>query len=124
MNTTENNKLIAEFMGAKEIRKDNFQFPKNGIYSGLPIQLNSLKYHWDWNWLMEVVQKIESIPSTVSSPGTLCFRFDVKIKHHSCRINDWDVEGKNFIHMGGFPSKIEATYAACVAFVKWYNQNQ
>jgi len=51
MNTTENNKLIAEFLHGK-----------NAVHPN--------QYHENWNELMQVVEKIENIsqPCTLSNP--------------------------------------------------------
>ena len=108
MNTTENNKLIAEFMGAKEVRKDNFKFPNR---TGLPLQIGTINYHSDWNWLMEVVEKIESLEIG---------RFKVEIYNTNCRI--YDHEEFDEISDLSAGTKIEATYNACIEFIKWYNQ--
>lgn len=119
----ENNKIIAEFMGDKKVNSISIEEFKK-IPSEERFQYNGwfaedLQYYYNWNELMPVVEKIEDFRC---SDDSNCMRFDVKIKHHSCRITDWEIEGKNFIHMGGFHSKIEAVYWACVQFIKWYNQ--
>lgn len=106
MNTTENNKLIAEFMGVSKSKIDT---------NGQVLNFENSKYntyHKDWNWLMEVVEKIESLVSqfnirtyTLGSTYT-----DVNIINGDKRI---DIELQT--------SKIEAVYNACVAFIEWYN---
>ena len=68
MNTTKNNKLIAEFMGNKPFAKDNFG---NDLYNN---PMNEIKfshknptdmcdyefeYHTSWDWLMPVIKKIK-----------------------------------------------------------------
>lgn len=103
---TDNNKIIAEFLGY-EITTDGIQtlyYDKDRDLKALP------KYHLDWNWLMEVVEKIESHG----------FTFEIK-KNWSCItlkgekiILRWE-EDKN---------KIEAVYNACLEFIKWYNQQE
>ena len=60
-NITENNKLIAEFLG--EI-KQPFEFPQFGYINIMgdwkdTFFDNQLKFHKDWNWLMSVIEKIE-----------------------------------------------------------------
>jgi len=101
MNTTENNKLIAEFMHlAKQLHL--FENPITGEYQ------EELEYHCDWNWLMEVVEKIESLG------------FKTSIEIGFCSIDGQDIyfETKDFN-----VSKIEAVYNACVEFINFYNQN-
>ncbi len=122
---TENNKIIAKFMGDKKVNSISIEEFKK-IPSEERFQYNGwfaedLQYHSDWNWLMPVVEKIEDFRFS-DHPNSM--RFSVKIKHHSCRISDHEIEGKNFIHMGGFHSKIEAVYWACVEFINWFNQQK
>ncbi len=95
--TLENNKLIAEFMEVKH------------LYSTTRIE--TLKYHSDWNWLMEVVEKIESLGNDVLITSNY-----IQIAYN---------EGENFIVIeleGNI--KIFAVYNACVEFIKWYNENK
>jgi len=123
MNTTENNILIAEFMQFHLIDGKHYEIPQfgymktDGIWSDI-FYPQTLKFHSNWNWLMEVVGKIENIRISNAQNS---MRFDVKIKHHSCYITDHEIEGKHFIHCGGHHSKIEAVYSAVVFFVEWYN---
>ncbi len=111
MNTIGNNKLIAEFM---ELEKTKMFFNlKTGNYvknetddcevnatdvfikNGKPI--NNLFFHSDWNWLMEVVEKIKNL-----------------------------VDNKQQLYIditfGIFNCSLPMTYNACVEFIKWYNQ--
>ena len=91
-NTTENNKLIAEFMGGYET--EEFE-----------------DYHSDWNWLMEVVDKIESMD----------FVLNIRQGHVSIVNNS----GKTPFYTGSDiveKSKIESVYNTCVEFIKWYNK--
>ena len=61
MNTQENNKMIAEFMGMTAHHQDKgcmiFMTPQghNDI-----VYVNDLEYHTSWDWLMPVVEKIEN----------------------------------------------------------------
>tara|TARA_R110000751_G_scaffold8967_1_gene34646 strand:- start:22 stop:297 length:276 start_codon:yes stop_codon:yes gene_type:complete len=55
MNTQENNKLIAEFMGLAPNECGVYQ-TKRG-----PYHLENLSYHLSWDWLMPVVQKCYKI---------------------------------------------------------------
>jgi hypothetical protein len=120
----ENNILIAEFMGA--IYKSSFNIPKGYLF--LPwhnlTRINELKYHSDWNWLMPVVEKIESIKN--SHHGY----FGVYISSNSCAIqgtrfrSDKIQDPPIYFNEVVLSSKIESTYIAVVLFIKWYNENK
>ena len=100
MKTIEKNKLIAEFMG----------YPKHKIdFVGKRLNFENSKhntYHKDWNWLIEVVEKIESLG------------YRMEIVKHICRIY---LSNKETIVISENTPKIEAVYNAVVEFIKWYN---
>lgn len=105
MSTTENNKLLAEFMGLSIItfNKEMYLLKwKNNLVQQKDDTI--FKFNSDWNWLMEVIEKIEN---------TRCY---VTIK--GCAVN------MSTIVETSAPTKIEAVYNACVEFVKWYNQQK
>ena len=60
MNTQENNKMIAEFMGISI--DGEFAYIED---EGSPLEevmpINKLNYHTSWDWLMPVVEKIEQV---------------------------------------------------------------
>lgn len=107
MNTTENNKVIDTFMESKG-EYISYKDQWGGEYWGEYIPN---KYHSDWNCLMEVVEKIESLGSC---------QIDISVKW--CRINYKDntfsYDSRN--HLKG--TKIEAVYNACVEFINYYNK--
>ena len=109
MNTEEvNNKLIAEFLGWKEKEKDFMFNPKtNGS-----LYIKTLLFHRDWSWLMQVVEKIESLG------------FNTKIEsleHTRVSVGDGKL---NTLFQVDKETKIEAVYNACVTFIEWYNSGQ
>jgi hypothetical protein len=108
--TTENNKIIAKFMGATLTKDLQIMYP---VYEGDSSYVKDLKYHLDWNWLMEVVEKIESILPDDSI---------ITIEYKNCFIPVLDDE-EPFTIEGGGKTKIEAVYNACLEFIKWYNEN-
>jgi hypothetical protein len=74
MNTQENNKLIAEFMGARPItfndgKKGHTFWNEEGVegrYGAFPDGSTNYfdydkGYNTDWDWLMSVVEKIEQV---------------------------------------------------------------
>ena len=109
--TTENNKIIAEFMGATLTKDLQIMYP---VYEGDSSYVKDLKYHLDWNWLMQVVEKIESILPDDSI---------ITIEYKNCFIPVLDDE-EPFTIEGGGKTKIEAVYNACLEFIKWYNENK
>ena len=116
------NKIIAEFMGAKLTKDLKIMYP---VYEGDSSYVKNLKYHSDWNWLMEVVEKIESLGYRTLTENE-CFMitksklssFDVRSKddYNTIFSDNYEIN-----HYGG--SKKENVYNACVEFIKWYNEN-
>ena len=115
--TTENNKIIAKFMGFEIKNKINYIPPslpncmKNAEHLKVDKSEN-LPFHNDWNWLMEVVEKIESLEYKVD-------------------ISKWENSQYCGIYLNGKKisgnetnTKIEAVYNACLEFIKWYNENK
>ena len=120
MKVEESNKLIAEFMG-KSLQKSNFWSSVLGyadefiIINGKPKwSLSDIPYNLDWNWLMPVVDKIESISKNEECAYNVqieqCFCTIVE-NHNSNEIVDVDAD-----------TKIEAVYKAVVEFINWYNK--
>lgn len=109
MNTTENNKLIAEFMGE--------QFTdSSGVVQGLNYKLiekkhgegnNGFRFHTCWNWLMPVVEKIQKL-------------------YEECVDYNNQMPGDYYYKVldKGISTPREIIYQAVVEFIKWYNQNK
>ena len=132
--TTENNKIIAEFMGLeitknKVIVPEMFQVEEHPFHllkwiddfrevdNLPPNSLNNLHFHSDWNWLMEVVEKIESISFEEDNfiNVTIGCGFDCTIQ---------DAHGKLFELSTCEHTKIKTVYNACIEFIKWYNEQK
>ena len=62
MNVTEQNKLIAEFMGFVNTTPTDkyFNIMEHSVTKQLQEPM-SAKYHSSWDWLMPVVEKIERL---------------------------------------------------------------
>ena len=115
-NIIENNKLIAEFLDWEfDDLSETFETPFLKLVEphafgdeqfSCKLQDFELEFHSDWNWLMVVVEKIESIKGT-----------QIFINGISCEIM---FKGK--IISKHFNTKIEAVYNAVVEFIKWYNK--
>ena len=119
METTENNKLIAEFMHLETSINHNSSewYEKKIISSIITENANELNYHKSWDWLMPVVQRIECT-STDNKDNSDNF-FNVAIEVFECNINGVDTS-INISHNA--QTKIKATYEAVVEFIKEYNK--
>jgi len=121
---TEENKLIAEFMGV-----DIHEFVMNGG--------KKWEYHSSWDWLMPVVEKIEttlvSVPSnkmkgmmknTQKANPILSTMYDGRPEFLGWTwcIDLWIVS--LLIDDVKYKTKLEATYKAVVEFIKWYNEQK
>jgi hypothetical protein len=120
----EDNKLIVEFMGCRILsyppskwtsitrhselwcRGDALSpfYHYTGRSSVAQIRLKSLKYHESWDWLMTVVDKIDSLG------------FPVMIYHDQCVIKSICT-----VHLS---KRINSVYKAVVEFIKWYNSQE
>jgi len=110
MNTTENNKLIAEFMNWQKYDNiDAYITPFSPVF----IKTEIMKFHSDWNWLMEVVEKINLLDD---------FKYSVTIQTMDCFIED--NKGNKIISIDCIHNVDElkkSVYNACLEFIKWYN---
>ncbi len=82
------------------------------------------KYNTSWNWLMPVVEKIESIDvGEILNGKGQGYKNQFKIWSNACLIepSNW---GGPLIKQICAPTKIEAVYKAIVEFIKWYNDNK
>jgi hypothetical protein len=71
-----------------------------------------LKFHSDWNWIMEVVEAIEKLDNIF-----------VKIHTGGCFIHPIN-DTKNYIAKEYSSNKKEAVVQAINQFLIWYNQNK
>ena len=95
MNTTENNKLIAKFLGYSQPHPD---YPETTYwYKKEQPPLTILSFDTDWNWLMEVVEK--------------CFA--TKADYHLHKL----IEDALISSSG---NRLEKTYNAVITFINEY----
>ena len=123
--TTENNKLIAEFMGNRNYLYNNDKSAMYFILINTAGEELIVNYNNDWGLLMEVVEKIESLGYRTLTENE-CFMitksklssFDVRSKDDYSTIFSDNYEINHY--SGG---KKENVYMAVVEFMKWYNKN-
>ena len=125
-NITENNQLIAEFMGVfdKILSTGNihswsdapFYYTTEDTREKVIKNISKYsKYSKDWNWLMQVVEKIESIEDGI---------YQVDILQEGCKILKKCslLIDKTVSKLEPDTTKIKSVYLACVEFIKWYNE--
>jgi hypothetical protein len=76
------------------------------------VKENELCFHSDWNWLMEVVEKIESLGYDL-----FIETFEVRIEKYRETLFRQHTKVSN-------QTKIKAVYNACLEFIEWYNENK
>lgn len=124
MTIVESNKLIASFMDNPLVYDGVGDRDKLSSY--IDKKFNVHYYNSSWDWLMPVVDKIE----TIQLPSPAVVKVRVEIGRNSCVI----FKGEFHDDMDGFIScvdyddsgqtKLEATYKCVVDFIQWYNKNK
>lgn len=108
----DNNKLLAEFLGwqfSPEDKRFEDWYDANGNRMTFGNHI-PLAFDTDWNWLMQVVEKINDLNNVVHISEN-----NVKIVNNT--------RGEVIVEVTK-GSMIESTYTACIYFVKWYNLNK
>lgn len=128
----ENNTLIAQFMGLDE---DNRYVPTEmlphkdyNLYQGI-FEMRELQFHISWDWLMPVVEKIESLEFNGRSVWTTIktFKTSHKNNYHEMMFRVYKEDGESFLFeydSEWFDTKITAVYFSVIEFIKWYNLNK
>jgi hypothetical protein len=113
---TENNKLLAEFLGLTLEQEQERIF-----IQGLGTKLIEDTFNTDWNWLMEVVEKIENI--TIQK---LSFNFNIQkdgVSLFYSHINEPKEQIEMYFEWRQ-KTKIANTYKIAIEFIKWYNEQK
>ena len=94
MTTTENNKIIAQFLEISH-------------------QKRAMNFHSNWNILIDVVEKIEDLGYTFSIKLNWV-KINKKHNKDNFIVVRWEED----------KTKIEAVYNGCVEFIKFYNEQK
>ena len=140
----ENNRLIAEFMDFKKVRSSNkikdYYLPRelwfyvDGINDSKPFDYDTdtelikecypeqMRFSTSWDWLMPVVEKIESLDldKILPSYGNIILR--TYSKYYS-RFESINSQSLHFPDVYG-KTKILSIYNAVVEFIKWFDKNK
>ena len=102
-----NNKLIAEFMGAEPDKKTFFRTGEEVYF-----------YHTSWDWLMHVVEKIRGLEE-----GMLVERIDI-MPNDGVAIHYSHPPKMIVVDTSKGVDTLDATYQAVVEFIKTYNDGE
>ena len=106
----EGNKLIEEFMGQMMLDINVLY-----VFSELPQEKYPRKFHYSWDWLMPVVEKIRSLNKMV------LFHFWSFTNSTECKIYNWELGSEEIVNE--CESSFEAVYLTVIEFIKQYNQS-
>ena len=149
----EGNELIAKFIGSTITKQTLFEKDENletlvvdvysrpeffnddlyNLFGWLSYEnLDRMRYHSSWDWLMPVVEEIESTKFDANIGWV-----DFHIMPDAITVNKQEDEDNPLIIinlsdcMGSiekepiyYHGKIQATYQAVIEFIKWYNKQQ
>ena len=116
---TKENILIAEFMQVDKNDNGSYEIPQygtlltNGDFKTEFLE-NRLEYHVNYNWLMEVVEKLENSGVQIFIGRMFC-----EIKY-----DDLFDKNKKFDKKIVSGVKINSIHGAIIESIKWYNENR
>ena len=142
MNTIENNILIAEFMGFGIIQSNIYNIPVTDSIIGIGYVPEKMEYNSSWDWLMPVVEKIESLDLEIDH--NYCYsvgnfedgissgrrKIDMIVRSVYLLIDRDEVRltlsdnGCTTDELYNRGSKFENLYNAVIHFINWYNENK
>lgn len=129
-----NNELIADFYCESREIVSSIKKGKQYLMLGWWHDYDDLEFNTSWDWLIPVVEKIESIKwDNESQPdnGLLTWGdtpFSIQIEGFTTQVivdngsEDTKQPFTYFTHKDG--NKLERTYKAVVEFIKWYNEQE
>lgn len=119
-NIIENNRLLAEFLGANVTIDGEYEMygiiptVEDGEWENHFFKPENMPFDTDWNWLMQVVERINIKDD---------FKYTVRIYSMDVEIhnNETGVTIVDLFSDYSTDQLILSVYEACVEFIKWYN---
>lgn len=126
-----NNKIIALFMGWKKDESGFYPIAQHqydnkgyiidgekGFYQGdRPLHI----YHKSWDWLMPVIDKIESLGFNFRMES----KYEVTSDNESRILYMCDFDNKeHIINLACYTSKIDCVYGCIIKFIEWHKLNK
>jgi hypothetical protein len=120
------NEVLAEFMGWTQHEKvdDWMRVPKGEDikFKAWKLRKDSLMFDREWDWLMDVVEKIEGLGHDVDMVWHSNMRDGQETRHAICAIQDRP-PFKAIAYVEGKPM-IKSVYKAVLQFINWYNEQK
>lgn len=129
------NRLLAEFMGAKKVKEEDFEMPHGSNHQVTVVQwtppegLNfensreakdgRFKYDKSWDWLFTVINKIESLGYSF-----VISREGIQIWNHPAKGAIDLVIDEDFLDEYVGDEKLMMCMSVCVSFVELYNNKK
>lgn len=129
-NQHEYNRLCAEFLGWESLSPKTkycyWKYPEEKSFTfklGSPVHSNNLIFHSDWNWIMEVVEKIE-ITNSPSLNEWMRSYVTIWSNREGCTIEVKTEEEDFYTSIPVKTTKQEAVVQAIWQFLNWYNEQK
>lgn len=132
-NQHEYNRLCAEFLGWESLSPKTkycyWKYPEEKSFTfklGSPVHSNNLIFHSDWNWIIEVVEKIENLRGvTVETNNNWVGEFTIVIRCGGYSGTYYKSINKPRVSHGqDFRTKKEAVVESIWQFLNWYNEQK
>lgn len=116
------NKVFAKFMELKEdeiMKEVDKERAEKGLPKGSPMykisdnHISNLLYHFEWKWIMSVIDKIEQIGASVIIGKMFC---EIKYIDSLDPLKQFQLKIVSGV-------KINAVNSAVFEFIKWYKKN-
>ncbi len=118
MEIQESNKLIAEFIGrCGKYNKSLYTFKgiDKTLVNDIWYNISEAKFHSSWDWLMPVIEKIETKGYIVNVSSYPSIERSVFANLHITPYNKTQYTKGN---------RLERTFQMVVEFIKWYNKQK
>lgn len=123
---TENNKLIAEFLGWTLDNQELNSYRKKEVGKFI---YKKFDFENDWNWLMKAVEKIENSQANVEIKShwnafveANIHQTTIKVFEYTKMYTAYSSEEVVTIYTNPNRNKLENVYEGVVKFIEWYNK--
>ena len=113
-------KLIADWIGTRLKKSSGDQQWALPFCDGYWPTLKTMKFRSSWDWLMPVIERIQSLDDTfIVKLGTdTMSNLGLISQYNYCHIENW--KGDEVVGHSGGDKLIQLTYKTIVAFIEWH----